>query len=224
AVLGLVNIWMVICGLTGGRWKKDSYLVEPVETPLNSWQTTKGSIILLALIGAFLAAPWPREILALTAAGALLCSRRMQSREMLGLIDWQLLVLFLALFVVNYAMKSSGNLELVQSGLDAGGIRLENPAWLFGICVVLSNLVSNVPAVMLLLPSATHPIAGPVLALSSTLAGNLFIVGSLANIIVVDQAATLGVNISWREHARVGIPVTILTLALAAGWLWIING
>ncbi|MBF0550044.1 MAG: anion transporter [Deltaproteobacteria bacterium] len=224
AVLGLVIIWVVIRGLTGGRWKKDSDLVEPVYTPLNSWQTTKGSIILLALIGAFLAAPWPRDILALTAAGALLCSRRMQSREMLGLIDWQLLVLFLALFVVNYAMKSSGNLELVQRGLDVGGIRLESPAWLFGVCVVLSNLVSNVPAVMLLLPSATHPIAGPVLALSSTLAGNLFIVGSLANIIVVDQAAMLGVKISWSEHARVGIPVTILTLALAAGWLWIIDG
>ena len=72
---------------------------------------------------------------------------------------------------------------------------------------------------MLLLPSASHPLAGPVLALSSTLAGNLFIVGSIANIIVVDQAGRLGVAISWREHAKVGVPVTLLTLAIAAGWL-----
>jgi Na+/H+ antiporter NhaD/arsenite permease-like protein len=74
---------------------------------------------------------------------------------------------------------------------------------------------------MLLLPSATHPLAGPILALATTLAGNLFIVGSIANIIVVDQAARLGIGISWREHARVGVPVTLVTLAIAAGWLWV---
>jgi Na+/H+ antiporter NhaD/arsenite permease-like protein len=72
---------------------------------------------------------------------------------------------------------------------------------------------------MLLLPVATHPLAGPVLALSSTLAGNLVIVGSIANIIVVDQARRLGVDVTWRAHARIGIPVTLITLALAATWL-----
>ena len=63
------------------------------------------------------------------------------------------------------------------------------------------------------------PAGGPILALSSTLAGNLLIVGSIANIIVVDQAAALGVRIGWREHARVGMPVTLATLAIAAAWL-----
>jgi Na+/H+ antiporter NhaD/arsenite permease-like protein len=86
---------------------------------------------------------------------------------------------------------------------------------------VLSNIVSNVPAVMLLLPSATHALAGPVLALSSTLAGNLLIVGSIANIIVVGIAASMGCRITWREHVRVGLPVTLVTLAIAAAWLWL---
>jgi Na+/H+ antiporter NhaD/arsenite permease-like protein len=76
---------------------------------------------------------------------------------------------------------------------------------------------------MLLLPAASahgHPhLAGSVLALSSTLAGNLFIAGSIANIIVVDQAQRCGVRIGWREHARVGVPVTMVTLLIAAGWL-----
>jgi Na+/H+ antiporter NhaD/arsenite permease-like protein len=72
---------------------------------------------------------------------------------------------------------------------------------------------------MLLLPAARDALDGAVLALSSTLAGNLIIVGSIANIIVVDQAARHGVEIDWRRHARVGVPVTLITLALAAGWL-----
>jgi Na+/H+ antiporter NhaD/arsenite permease-like protein len=95
---------------------------------------------------------------------------------------------------------------------------------LYWASALLSNLVSNVPAVMLLLPSATHPAAGPLLALSSTLAGNLLVVGSIANIIVVDQAAQLGVNISAKTHARVGIPVTGITLALAFLWLRLVFG
>jgi Na+/H+ antiporter NhaD/arsenite permease-like protein len=143
----------------------------------------------------------------------------MQSREMLGLVDWHLLVLFMSLFVVNHALEASGATAAAASKLAAAGIDLERPAWLFGASVVTSNLVSNVPAVMLLLPFASHPLAGPALALSSTLAGNLFIVGSIANIIVVEQAGRLGVSITWREHARVGVPVTAATLVIAIAWL-----
>ncbi len=71
---------------------------------------------------------------------------------------------------------------------------------------------------MLLLPAVKHE-AGTILALASTFAGNLLLVGSIANLIVVEQSARLGIRITWREHARVGIPVTSATLALAALWL-----
>ena len=64
-------------------------------------------------------------------------------------------------------------------------------------------------------------LAGPVLALSSTLAGNLLIVGSIANIIVVGAAQRRDIHIGWKEHARVGVPVTVATMAIAAGWLWL---
>ena len=84
--------------------------------------------------------------------------------------------------------------------------------------MLLSNLVSNVPAVMLLLPVATHPLAGLILALASTLAGNLLLVGSIANLIVADAAARHGPRIDWRTHAKVGIPVTLATLAICAGY------
>lgn len=176
-------------------------------------------LLLAALVLAFLFAPWPREVLALGAAGLLLASRRMASREILGLVDWHLLVLFAGLFVVNGALEASGAPASALAALRGAGIALEEPAWLFGASALLSNLVSNVPAVMLLLPAATHPLAGATLALSSTLAGNLLLVGSIANLIVAEQAGRLGVAIDWRTHARVGVPVTLATLALAAAWL-----
>ena len=197
--------------------------VKVYTTPLDRWQTVKGLIIIGILIVAFLVTPWPREVLALVAAGILLLSRKMSSREILGQVDWHLLTLFASLFIVNHALSSSGMLEQGVLNVKNAGLDLMHPAWLFGGTVVLSNLVSNVPAVMLLLPLAHSPGDGPLLALSSTLAGNLFIVGSIANLIVIDQAAQLGIRIGWRDHLRVGAPVTFATLLLAAGWLWLLR-
>jgi Na+/H+ antiporter NhaD/arsenite permease-like protein len=90
---------------------------------------------------------------------------------------------------------------------------------LFVATFLLSNLVSNVPAVMLLLPVVHHEMGGVLLALVSTLSGNLLIVGSIANIIVVDAAARRGIVIDWRRHARVGLPVTLTTLAISGAYL-----
>jgi Na+/H+ antiporter NhaD/arsenite permease-like protein len=163
-------------------------------------------------------------VLALGGAAILLMSRRMASRDLIGLVDWHLLVLFIGLFVVNHAFAEAGLAARASDSLRSAGVDLADVRWLFPVTVVLSNLVSNVPAVMLLLPRASHPLAGPVLALASTLAGNLLIVGSIANIIVVDQARSLGVRIGWREHARVGIPVTLVTLLVAGAWLWLRAG
>jgi len=130
-----------------------------------------------------------------------------------------LLVLFIGLFVVNHALASSGALTALFGTLRGLGLDPTAPGQLFITTAALSNLVSNVPAVMLLLPmvqalpAPEH--AATLLALSSTLAGNLIIVGSIANIIVIDQAGKLGVRIGWAEHARTGVPVTLVTLAVA---------
>lgn len=221
AAAGLAVVWLVVAWSFRGRWLAS--IPAPVldTPPLDLWQSVKGGAVLLGLVAAFLFSPWPREAAALAGAGLLLCSRRMRTSRVLGLVDWPLLVLFIGLFVVNYCLAQAGLLARLTGGLAALGVDLSQPAWLFAICAGLSNLVSNVPAVMLLLPSAGAPGAGAVLALSSTLAGNLLVVGSIANIIVVDQAARLGVRISWGQHARVGVPVTLVTLALAAAWLWL---
>jgi Na+/H+ antiporter NhaD/arsenite permease-like protein len=221
ALLGLGAVWLVIRLATRERWRSEAPEPALEEPPLDRWQTAKGLAILALLVLGFLFAPVPREVLALGGAALLLMSRRMASRDLIGLVDWHLLVLFIGLFVVNHAVAEAGLAARASNGLRSAGVNLADVRVLFPATVVLSNLVSNVPAVMLLLPHATHPLAGPVLALASTLAGNLLIVGSIANIIVVDQAQALSIRIGWREHARVGIPVTVVTLAFAALWLWV---
>jgi Na+/H+ antiporter NhaD/arsenite permease-like protein len=186
--------------------------------PLDPWQTAKGLAVASALVVVFLFTDLPREVAALTGAGLLLMSRKLHSTHMLGLVDWELLILFIGLFVVNHALAHTGLTAQGIGALAAAGLPLGEPGPLFGATLVLSNVVSNVPAVMLLLPAATEPFSGPMLALVSTLAGNLLIVGSIANIIVVDAARRRGIAIDWRRHARTGVPVTLATLAITAAW------
>lgn len=221
SVIGLAIAWAIIVRSYRGTWSRTFTAPPLTRVPFNVRQTAKGLVLIVALMALFLVGPFPRDHVALAAAGILLMSRRMASRELLGLVDWHLLVLFAGLFVVNEAVRTSGILDAKMQGLRAAHVHLDRPAWLFVVTVILSNLVSNVPATMLLLNAATHPLAGSILALASTLAGNLLIVGSIANIIVVEQAALMGVRVGWREHARIGIPVTLATLAVAAAWLWL---
>jgi Na+/H+ antiporter NhaD/arsenite permease-like protein len=223
-LVGLLATWGIIVLRCGSRLANTN---EPTPNraeqgsiaAFDRWQTLKGLIVAAAIVLCFLFAPWPREVVALAGAGVLLTSRKLHSRAMLGLVDWELLVLFMGLFVVNHALQKTGLPAQVVADLAGAGVALQHPAPLFAATFALSNVVSNVPAVMLLLPNAQHPLGGLTLALVSTLAGNLFIVGSIANIIVVDAAARRGVAIGWRSHARVGVPVTLATLAFAAGYL-----
>ena len=228
-VLGLCVVWALIAWRTHGIWTLSADEaatdappphVEPAPR-VDQWQTAKGLSVAAVVFVLFLTAPFPREVIALTAAGVLMMSRKLHSRKMLGLVDWQLLVLFVGLFVVNHALEKTGLMHQAVARLAAYGMDLHEPLPLFVASFALSNIVSNVPAVMLLLPAATHELAGPLLALASTLAGNLLIVGSIANIIVVDAAQRRGLIIDWKRHARTGIPVTLATLAIAWFYLWL---
>jgi Na+/H+ antiporter NhaD/arsenite permease-like protein len=89
--------------------------------------------------------------------------------------------------------------------------------------LIASNSIGNVPFVILLLAVWPAPSEGALygLALLSTLAGNLLITGSLANIITAERAAASGVRFGFMDHARAGVPMTLASLALAALWLWL---
>ena len=136
-------------------------------------------------------------------------------------MDWNLILLFMGLFVVNGAMNERGLTAQAFEQVRHSGIDLHRPAMLSGVTLVLSNLVSNVPAVMLLKPSiaATDHRSWYLLALVSTWAGNLTLVGSIANLIVAESAAAFGVRVDLKTYCMLGIPLTLVTVLLGALWV-----
>ena len=190
---------------------------------LDRWQAGKGLAVALLLLLVFLFTGWPREVAALLGAGLLLLSRRLHSAQVMRVVDWGLLVLFMGLFVVNHALQATGLAAQAVAWLAAHGVALADPGPLFVLGLALSNLVSNVPAVMLMLPhlggGAAGQQAATALALVSTFAGNLLLVGSIANLIVADLAKQQGIAIGWRQHAAVAMPAALASLAVL--WWWI---
>jgi Na+/H+ antiporter NhaD/arsenite permease-like protein len=157
---------------------------------------------------------------AMVAGALLLITRRIHPEEIYAQIDWSLLVMFSGLFVVLEGVeKTSLDEQFLQL---AASLRLQSAGMLSLLAAILSNLISNVPAVMVLKPVVQRlPDAASgwlVLAMSSTLAGNLTLLGSVANLIVVEQARER-VEISFWEYTRVGFPLTVLTIAFGVWWL-----
>ena len=185
----------------------------------NLWQSTKGIAAVVVLV-LFFFTEVPREVAAMAIAGLLLCSRKMRTRDILVLVDWHLIILFCALFIVIQAVSGSGLLDAVAAQLG-GYDGLRSLPVLTGVSGILSNMVSNVPATMILvkfLDQANHA-QWYTLAVSSTFAGNLITIGSIANLIVIEQAARFGVKISFRDHALAGIPVTLASFAVLLIWM-----
>ena len=189
---------------------------------LQKFQLAKAIVAVIALVALFLS-PLPRELSALAVAGALLLSRRISSRAMIGAVDWHLLLLFVCLFGVTAAFAKTGLARdglvwLADQGLLPDRLTVMGP-----LALAASNTIGNVPAVILilrLLPDLPDgALAG--LALLSTFAGNLLLTGSLCNIIVAERAQTFGVRLSFSDFARSGIPMTLLSFAVTIAWLWL---
>jgi Na+/H+ antiporter NhaD/arsenite permease-like protein len=173
------------------------------------------------MLVAFLAGV-PIALVAIGGAAYCLLTRRVNPDKVYREIDWGLLVLFTGLFVVIGGLEASGLAGEILGW--AGAVGLYRPVVLTVVTAVLSNLVSNVPAVLLfkaVIPTFGEPTrAWLLLAMASTLAGNLTILGSVANLIVVEQARGAGIQIGFLEYSKVGVPVTVATLLV--GWLLLI--
>jgi Na+/H+ antiporter NhaD/arsenite permease-like protein len=169
----------------------------------------------------FFLAGWPVSKVAIVAGALLLVTRRVKPERVYREIDWGLLAMFVGLFVVIAGLEKTPLAAELFAG--AGRYHLEHAAPLSAVAAILSNVVSNVPAVLILKGFVAHlPDAGRAwltLAMSTTLAGNLTVLGSVANLIVIEKARR-EVKISFWEYAKAGVPLTILTIAVG---VWILT-
>ena len=179
----------------------------------------KSVVVTLVTVGLFFAGK-PIALVALAAAGVLMLGR-VRPDKVYGAVDWPLLVMFVGLFVVVHGFE----VNVVHTwGLERWHALLESPVVLVsGLSVVLSNLVSNVPAVLLFKPlmevMPQKELAWLALAMSSTLAGNLTVLGSVANLIVVENARRAGTELGFVEYLKVGVPLTVITTLVGVAWL-----
>jgi len=179
----------------------------------------KSTVVTLAAVALFFSGA-PIALVALAAAGVLMLGR-VRPEKVYDSVDWPLLVMFAGLFVVVHAFE----VHVVRTwGLERWDALLNSPVVLVsGLSVLMSNLVSNVPAVLLFKPlmevMPQKETAWLALAMSSTLAGNLTVLGSIANLIVVENARRAGTELGFWEYLKVGVPLTILTTLVGVAWL-----
>jgi Na+/H+ antiporter NhaD/arsenite permease-like protein len=176
----------------------------------------------LVLIALFFSGVEPAKA-AIVIGGLLLLTRRVKSRRVYAEIDWSLLLMFVGLFII----VAGAERALLRPNIIAavGRFHLDQVPVLAAATTVLSNLVTNVPAVLMLKPFVEgledHSGAWLVVAMASTLAGNLTVLGSIANLIVIQRAAASGVTIGFWDYFKVGAPLTAITLVIGTLWLWL---
>ncbi|PZQ96971.1 MAG: transporter [Cereibacter sphaeroides] len=229
AIISLPIVWLVVAAFYRGHWQlvtqpDGNASVSSAPVPLNRLETAKAIAVATVVILAFAFTDWPRELVALGAAAVLLVNRTVSSTDMMKHVDGSLLLLFMGLFVVNAAMASTGLPQHLLAYLRGEGVNLNEPITLFFVSGVLSNIVGNNAAVMLLVPflepGVYRDALGAALALGTGFSSSLVIFGSLAGIIVVEQAAAHGVKISFKEFSRAGLPVAIACMMMAAVWIF----
>lgn len=223
AIIGLTIIWIVIALIYKSEFHNEK-LITKIEEDYRVFRPllVKSSIVLVLMFFAFIYG-FPISLSALGGAALLLITRRIKPERVFIELDWSLLVFFSGLFIITHTLNEffiSKYFQLNQ-GLIGGNMIFD----LSIVSAVLSNLVSNVPAVLLISPALLKLNGAEnlwlALAMSSTFAGNLTLLGSVANLIVAESAKQQGIKLEFFEYLKAGIPITILTLILGIVWLGI---
>lgn len=222
AAAGLVLTFLLIWLLHPREFRGGGPALDltPPRPRMNRPLAIKSLVITVAMVAAFFAGQPPAKV-SLIAAGVMLLTRRLRSERIYHEVDWPLLLMFAGLFVVVAGFEKS--LLTPEMVARVTRLRLDQVPVLSVVTAALSNLVSNVPAVLVLKPFVST-LADPqrawlTVAMASTLAGNLTILGSVANLIVVQGAQQQGVSIGFWAYFRVGAPLTVLTIVVGVCWL-----
>ncbi|MBL9059516.1 MAG: hypothetical protein JNK88_05785, partial [Mangrovicoccus sp.] len=187
ALASLPLVWAVVGLIYRGRWTLQpgkGARAAPVAAPVfDRRETMKAAAVTAAVIAAFVLTGWNHDLVALAAAAVMLVNRQVSSKDVLRQVDGNLLLLLMGLFVVNAALSRTGLPQTLITDLRGAGVNLSNPATVYGTVAVLSNLIGNNPAVMLLAPFLPHSgTVGPLgaaLALGTGFSSNVIVFGSL---------------------------------------------
>lgn len=223
ALAAMAIVYAVIWLQWHRRWGEPRPLTAvdtPVEHIYGARSYLKPLLASLALLALF-ATTLPRELSALLIAVMVMVSRRVDSRDYVNKVDWNLLLLFVGLFLVSGAALQLPQLAQGAAWLAEHGVLPQGVWSLAASSLVAGNLIGNVPFVVLLLglmPDLPHSVLIG-LAVMSTLAGNLLLIGSVVNLIVAEAAKRQGVSLGFVDYARSGVPVTLLSMAVAGLWL-----
>ena len=221
ALFGLLLVIVVLTALWLGEFRhRERLAAKPVSGRFHKPQLIKAVLVTLGVIAAFFAGV-PVAMAAFLGGALLLVTRSIKAHKVYQEIDGSLLLMFAGLFVVVAAAEKVLLTPDVISAVQA--FHFANVYVLAADTAVLSNIISNVPAVLALKPFvlslADQDRIWLVIAMSATLAGNLTPVGSVANLIVAERARAAGIHVSLWAYCRAGIPITIATLAIGAWWL-----
>jgi Na+/H+ antiporter NhaD/arsenite permease-like protein len=222
AIAGLVADYVIIAAIYRSRLTHRSGQAKFPPAPRVLAALMIKSSIVAAIVLVLFALGFQTDLVAMAAGAFLLFTRRIKPTRIYRLIDWTMLVMFAGLFIVVAGLETTGFAPAMLKLI--GHDRLTNPAVLTVVVAALSNIVSNVPAVLLFRPLypalGGSPAIAMLIASASTYAGNLTEVGSIANLIVIEQARLRNVEITFGEYLRVGVPITIVTLAINSAMLW----
>ena len=221
ALFGLVAVIVIVRIVYRAEFARSAELSPEVyRGRMLPGQVLKAVVVCVGLAVAFFAGV-PVAKTALIGGAILLLTRAIKPARIYREIDGPLLFMFAGLFiVVAGAEKTLLTPDIIAS---AKGLGLDDVWRLSGFTAVLSNVMSNVPAVLALrpfIPGLENPErAWLVVAMSSTLAGNFTLLGSVANLLVAEQARAAGTQLSFSAFFKVGLPLTLLTLAAGTAWL-----
>ena len=221
ALAGLAATLLLIAAAYREEFRgRQRLAAEALDIRVNKPLVRKSVAVTLLMIVAFFVVAPPAKV-AIVAGALLLLTRRLKPERIYAEIDWSLLLLFAGLFIVIAGLEKSVLTPEVLAAVAP--LRLDRVPVLSAVAAILSNLVSNVPAVLVLKPFVRH-LADPrtawlTLAMASTLAGNFTILGSIANLIVVERARQGGVAIGFWTYFKLGAPLTVITIAIGVWWL-----
>jgi Na+/H+ antiporter NhaD/arsenite permease-like protein len=221
AVAGLVLVIIMLAALWLREFRQPAQLTAKLPSSrFHKAQLIKAVLVTLGVIVAFFAGV-PVAMAAFLGGALLLVTRAIKAHKVYQEIDGSLLLMFAGLFVVVAAAEKILLTPEVIASVQA--FHFANVYVLTANTAVLSNIISNVPAVLALKPFvlglADQHRVWLVIAMSATLAGNLTLVGSVANLIVAERARAAGIHISFWAYCRAGIPIAIATLMIGAWWL-----